>query len=91
MELFKLTDLPKLFTEVMVDNRVHKAVKYVSEKSTIKVTRIGKPDKRGMRLDFRVTMGVPNYLERKFIKDCKKVGESFPVKKIQIKYYPVKK
>jgi hypothetical protein len=88
--MFKLTDLPKIFDELLVDGRVHKATKYVSEKSTIKVTRIGKPSKNGT-LNFRVTIGVPNYLERKFIKDCIKAGEKFPVKKIQLKFYPVKK
>jgi len=89
--MFKVTDLPKIFDEVMLDDRVHKAIKYVDEKSTIKVTRIGKPDNRDIRFDFRVTIGMPNYLERKFIKMCKKAGEPFSIKKIQLKYYPVKK
>jgi hypothetical protein len=89
--MFKLTDLPKLFDELLVDERVHKATKYVSEKSTIKVTRVGKPDKKDTRLEFKVTMGKPNYLERLFISDCIKAGEKFPIKKIQLKFYPKKK
>jgi hypothetical protein len=33
------------------------------------------------------TIGKPNYEEREFIKKCKKAGEPFPVKKIQVKFY----
>jgi hypothetical protein len=33
------------------------------------------------------TIGIPNYL-REFIRKCKKAGEPFPVKKIQLKFLP---
>jgi hypothetical protein len=89
--MFKLTDLPKLFDEVMLAQDVKKATKYVSENCTIKVTRIGKLKKNWTTQEFKVTMGTPNYLERLFISDCIKAGEKFPVKKIQLKFYPVKK
>jgi hypothetical protein len=87
--MFKITDLPKLFDEVMLSEVVKKATKYVSEGCTIKVTKIGKP-KKNSNLEFKVTIGTPNYLERQFIKDCIKVGEKFPIKKIQLKFYPKK-
>jgi len=38
-----------------------------------------------------LTIGRPNYAEREFIKLCKKAGEPFPVKKMQLKFYPKKK
>jgi hypothetical protein len=36
-------------------------------------------------------VGAPNYLALAFIKQCVKAGEPFPLKKFQIKHYPVKK
>lgn len=67
------------------------AVKYISEKLVVRLTRRTKYSKRNRRNEFVLTVGQPNYLERKFVKDCKKAGEPFPVKKVQIKFYPVKK
>lgn len=40
------------------------------------------------RINVVVTVGAPNYAGREFIKACKKAGETFPVKKIQLKYLP---
>lgn len=62
-----------------------RAVKYVSDKHTIKATRRGRLDKRGRAIEVLVTIGKPNYAERLFIKDCKKAGEPFPVKKVQVR------
>ena len=44
-------------------------------------------DKRS-NAEILLTIGKPNYLEREFIKNCKKVGEPFPIKKIQLKFPP---
>lgn len=35
-----------------------------------------------------VTIGRPNYLERRFIAKAKKAGASFPVRKVQVKAPP---
>ncbi len=41
---------------------------------------------RSANTEVMLTIGKPNYREREFIKDCQKAGESFPVKKIQLKF-----
>lgn len=69
----------------------YKATKYVEPKLVIKATRREKVDKREKSLSFVVSIGRPNYLEAKFIKACVAAGEPFPVRKIQLKAYPVKR
>lgn len=75
----------------MCANPARSAVKYISDKEVVKATRISKPDKRDVQTHILLTIGRPNYAERKFVKLCKKAGEPFPVKKVQLKLYPVKK
>ena len=36
--------------------------------------------------EIAVTFGKPNYEEREFIAKCRKSGESFPIRKIQLKF-----
>lgn len=57
---------------------------YVHPKFTIKATALQKPTKRDLSQTLVVTIGRPNYRECQFIKKCKKAGEPFPVKKLQI-------
>lgn len=78
--------------ETLVATKAIKATKYISEKEIIRATRTryGKTFSRG-NLELTVTRGKPNYAEREFIKSCKKAGEPFPVKKIQLKFFPQKK
>lgn len=61
------------------------AVKYVYTNLVVKATRHGKS--RSILL----TIGKPNFQERKFVKLCKKAGEPFPVHKIQLKFPKGKK
>jgi len=65
----------------------YKATKYLNDKLTIKATRKRYKDKilKNRAIDIIFTIGKPNYEEREFIKKCKKAGELFPVKKIQVK------
>lgn len=80
----------------LVVSGARKATKYLSEKETIKASRPAYKDdkkrgrfRRGLsRTDIVLTIGGPNYEERKFIKACKRAGESFPVKKIQLRFLP---
>lgn len=67
------------------------ATKYMSPKSTVRATVIGKRDKRDRRLYIAFAVGSPNYAERKFIKSCHAVGEVFPVKRVQLKFPPIKR
>lgn len=65
-----------------------RATKYIDEKTTAKATRITYRKNHRPRnkvLEIRITVGRPNYLERKFIKLLKEAAEPFPVKKIQLK------
>lgn len=74
------------------DLTIKVATYYISPKEVIRVTRQHKHIKRQTRsYTFVVSTGVPNYLARVFIKLCRKAGEPFPVKKLQMSYYPVKK
>jgi len=72
-----------------------RATKYLSADCVVKATR----RKYGYRksryvfqgFDFSVRIDRPNFNERRFIAACKKSGEPFPVKKIQLKALPVRK
>lgn len=68
-----------------------RATKYLSPKLVVSVCRRHKPDKRAKYEEFVLKIGVPNYEEREFIRKCKKAGEPFPVKKIQVRDWPKRK
>lgn len=65
-----------------------KATKFISPTLTVKASRIHKLDRRSRAESYVVSVGKPNYKEREFIKACKDAGETFPVKRIQLKFYP---
>ena len=66
------------------------AVKYVRPNLVIKCTRQRRPDRRDRGHTLLLTIGKPNYYERRFIKLCRKAGEACPVRKVQLKQYPQK-
>lgn len=73
-------------------NGAKRATKYVSPTFTIKATRPHKPDKRaGGSTTISLTVGRPNYAEREFIKQAKKAGEPFPIKRVLLKAWPTRK
>jgi len=86
----KKTDIENMINMLGV-KPLHKAVKYLSEKEVVRVTRRHKHDKRNKRNEFVVTIGEPNYLERKFIKKLNKANVLFPLRKIQVYSYPKKR
>jgi hypothetical protein len=73
--------------EIILEGGAIKATKYFSPTEVIKGTRLIY-SKHCKKMDNSIvfTFGKPNYAERQFIRDCKKAGESFPIKKIQIKW-----
>lgn len=82
----------KYVIEILLQNtNARRATAYESTNYTIKATRQRPYNKRDKAETFIVTMGRPNYEEREFIKLAKKAGESFPIKKIQLKFWPKKK
>ena len=70
---------------VLWEGRARQAVKYLSPTFVVKATRRGLLDRRAKTMEVVVTIGRPGYREHKFIKQTKKAGEPFPVKKIQLR------
>ena len=89
-KLGKLYSLPLTH---LLSGKYIKITKYLTPAMVVKLTRVlfhKKIDHRCKISEFRLTIGKPNYKERKFIELCKKAGEKFPVKKVQLvpyKYY----
>lgn len=77
----------------LIREKAYKATKFISPTLVVSATLRryrGRLTHKG-RLDFVVKVGKPNYLERRFIEACKKAGEPFPVRKVQIKLAPKKR
>ena len=78
----------KVILALLLNNAV-KATEYVNPTLICRATR----KRSGKKIDHRhnieiiLTVGKPNYVERDFIRKCKKAGEPFPLKKIQLKVY----
>lgn len=78
----------------LLASNARSATKFLNEKLVVRVSRPvykGKLDgagKRARRVGLVLTIGEPNYEARDFIKKCKRAGEPFPVKKIQVKFPP---
>lgn len=77
---------------MLVDTQnARKVTAYLAPDYTMKASRQRPYAKRDKAETFIVTHGRPNYEEREFIKLAKKAGEPFPIKKIQLKFWPKKK
>lgn len=66
-----------------------KATKYLSPTVVVKATRrlfLGRIDHREKRAEILLTIGAPNYAERRAITQFKKAGEPFPVRKVQLRF-----
>lgn len=77
--------------ETVLETGCRKATVYLGSKTVVKCTARHRPDKREKAPSFVLTIGAPNFVERRFIRLCKKAGEPFPVRKVQIKFWPKKK
>lgn len=79
--------------EMVLRNNAWKATKYLSEKDVVRATRRtfhGKIVSRS-NIEITLTLGRPNFAEREFIRACKRSGEPFPVKRVQLKFTPKKR
>lgn len=83
----RMQTFSKLAWFILKNKQVKKATKYFSETEVLKATYQGKKDGRDRTGTILFTFGRPNYQERKFIKLCKKAGEPFPVKSVQLKFF----
>ena len=77
--------------EALIRTNSYRAVKYLDEKTVVSACRKHKPSKRDTSSDFVLKIGRPNYLERRFVRLCKAAGEPFPVRKVQLQPWPVKR
>lgn len=66
---------------------MRRATAYISETLTIKATAQRRMDKRSRSNTVLVTVGAPNFAERRFIRVCKKAGCAFPLRQVQFKYW----
>lgn len=73
------------------NDKVRSATAYDGPKLRVTASRAFKPDRRNTRETISVTWGTPNYAGREFVKACKKAGEPFPVKKVQLRWWPKKR
>lgn len=79
--------------EMLLRTEAKRATKYLDANTVVSAQRKtwgNKIDKRARSTEITLKLGAPNYAEREFIKMCKKAGEKFPVKKIQLKFFPKK-
>lgn len=75
-------------TEAVLEAHAHSATKYLSSRVVVRATRqlySGRVEKGERRVTLIVSFGVPNYLERKVIANCRKAGLPLP-KAVQIKF-----
>ena len=77
--------------DVLNVKNCRRATAYMSESLTIKATNQRQLDKRDQSATVLVTIGRPNFVERRFIRLCKKAGMAFPLNQIQWKFWPAKK
>ncbi len=78
----------------LIDQDAKKVTAFLSPLLTVKASRRlcdGKIHRRARTIDVVVTIGKPNYQERRFIKDYQRAGEPFPVKRLQITMPPVRR
>ena len=59
--------------------------------SCAKATAQQRISKRARYATMLVTVGAPNFLERRFIRVCQKAGMCFPLRQVQLKYWSKRK
>lgn len=84
------TDVARV-VEAVLEGGARQATVYRATDMVVRATAIRKLDARYRSVSVMLTIGRPNYRERKFIKECVKAGEPFPVRKVQLRWYPAKR
>lgn len=77
----------RVFNVMNKSHDIRKATLYLSPTRTIKITRRFH-DKRSTRHTYLLTIGEPNFAEKRHITTLKAAKEKFPVRKIQLQHYP---
>jgi hypothetical protein len=89
-----ITQVPDTMRSVMraiIGSDAKRATKFLAADLVVRATRIHKVDRRSRRESLMVTYGKPNHAERKFIKAAAEAGETFPMHRVQLKAFPVKR
>ncbi len=79
--------------ECLIHNNYFSVTKYLTPKLKVKATYKWKPRKNPRtqtgfdNQDIVLTIGRPNYTEKKFVAQCQLAAEPFPVKKMQVKQF----
>lgn len=79
-----------LYDYLANNKRIVRATKYVDTNFVIRLTRRifhKKLPSDFSDKEFVLYVGRPNYRERQFIKSCVDSGETFPVRKVQLKIF----
>ena len=87
---YAMRKLGEAIGDVVMGSNVRRATAYISPKLTMKATAQRKQDGRDKSVTVLVTVGAPNFVERRFIKVCQKAGMAFPLRQIQWKHWPKK-
>ena len=85
---------PKAFSKVvnvLMASIAKSATLYLAPNLVVRATWRHKPKANHTREEFVLTFGVPNYLERRFVKHAQRAQEPFPIRKVQLKAWPVKR
>ncbi len=85
-------NLPAVSTAIenLLRANAWKATKFISDRVIVRATRqmYHKKLSNVGNLEIILTFGKPNYEEREYVRQCKKVGEQFPLKWLLLKFPP---
>lgn len=87
---YAMRKLGEAVGDVVCGANCRRATAYISPTLTIKATAQRRQDGRDKSATALVTVGTPNFAERRFIRVCQKAGMAFPLRQIQWKHWPKK-
>lgn len=77
--------------EGLLRSQARSATVYLDTKTRVTATHVHRPDRRSRSTTISVTFGGLNWAGREFVKACKKAGEPFPVRRVQLRHWPKKR
>lgn len=80
--------IDEMVQNLLGNSALRQVVYYATPDSIVKLTKQGRQKVSDRRKIFVLTSGKPNSREREFIKKQKKAGAQFPLKDLQLKYFP---
>lgn len=87
---YAMRKLGEAVGDVIMGSNVRRATAFISPTLTMKATAQRRSDRRHQHATVLVTVGRPNFIERRFIRVCQKSGMAFPLRQIQWKHWPKK-